>query len=510
MFMETENNIQNNTESDILSWESCGNSPVYSSDVVLPVSTLEQDIELSDDVIYEDLKMDFPGDIKEVSYRIAKHLVDKYHVKTIGDRIRDIYVYKDGIYILGLNILKAEIQTILEELASSHHKNNIIEMIKDSTLANREDFNPDISLINLNNGIFDLKNNELIQHHHKYLFFAKIPVNYDKEATCPNIQAFLKEILPDFYSEIILEWFGYCLYRQYFIKKAVIFVGERDTGKSTLLKLLNTFIGPENSSVVSLQKIASDKFASSQLYNKHANIHDDLDAKDINDNGSFKMITGGGVIGGEKKFCEQFQFRNFAKLTFACNKIPDVKDTNDMAYFGRWIVVPFSAQIKKVDKFLTEKITTKEELSGLLNISIMKLIEILEKQDFSYTKNPEEIKKEMLLMGSMIANFAEECLEKEIGSWVSKEDMHDECVKYAQSKGLPTVSLTLLGRKLPDHSGYITDGTKLINNKQVRGWRDVKIKGKEEKDSYQDEYDDFNSELSEEILTDELSIFEHD
>lgn len=426
------------------------------------------------------LKSIFADNSARGSLMISRYLVDKYHTKTIGERVRDIYIYKDGVYILGVNTLKEEIQKILQEFASTHAKNNIIEMVKDSSLISREDFHVDKNFINLNNGVFSIKDGELRPHNPEYLFFTKIPVNYDPKATCPLVEKFLSEILPEYYVKVIIEWFGYCLYRQYFIKKAMICVGERDTGKTTLVKLCEKFIGRDNTSGISLQKMVSDKFSSSHLYNKHINLYDDLSFKDINDNGAFKIATGGGIITGEKKFGDQFQFQNFSKLTFACNKIPDVKDSSDDAYFSRWIVIPFLAEIKKVNKFLTEEITTEGELSGLLNLAILGLNEILQKQNFSYDKSPEDIKKEMLLSGSMVANFVENCLEEELGAWVSKDEMYEECTRYTQSKKLPTIDKQVLGRKLPNHSGYIIDGTKLIGNKQVRGWRNVRIKGKEE------------------------------
>jgi putative DNA primase/helicase len=436
------------------------------------------------EIEYKNFRILFSSDAKETSYEIAKYLVGKYHVKTVGEKIREVFIYKAGVYISGLNTLRSEIQAILQEQASTHYKNNIIEMVKDFTVTNREDFHVNENLINLNNGIFNIKNAELIPHSPEYLFFTKIPVNYDPGAKCPTIELFLKDILPPEHIEIILEWFGYCLYRRYFIKKAVIFVGERDTGKSTLIKLYMSFIGDDNTSGVSLQKLGSDKFASSQLYNKHINVYDDLDFKDINNNGLFKIATGGGVMSGERKFAEQFQFLNYAKLTFACNKVPDVKDTNDDAYFSRWIVVPFLAEIEKKDKSLTGKITTPEELSGLLNLAILGLKKIIENQDFSYDKNPEEIKKEMLLSGSMIAKFVEDRLEEEVNGWVSKDDMYNECANYALQEKLPAISKQFLGRKLPSHSGYIIDGTKLIGTKQEQGWRNVRIKGKS--DLFQD------------------------
>ena len=492
---------ENSNKSSIFKWEDCGvtgNSKGRKTSIFDDEESFSEIAKTPEEIekdIYFDFRIDFNGDKKQVSHDMAKYLIEKYHVKTIGEKIREIYVYKEGVYVSGLNILRAKIQEILEENASIQNKNNIIETIKDLTSTDREDFCVDIDLINLNNGIYNIKTREFISHNHEYLFFTKIPVDYDPSVSCPVVNNFLKEILPEADIDIIIEWFGYCLYRRYFIKKSIIFVGERDTGKSTLIKLYGRFIGKENCSGISLQKLVSDKFASSQLYNKHINIYDDLSFKDIADNGGFKIATGGGIISGEKKFGEQFQFENYSKLTFACNKIPDVKDTNDDAYFSRWIIIPFLAEIKKVDKFLTDKITTKEELSGLLNLAIAGLINVLDKQDFSYAKTPNEVKIEMLLSGSMVANFVQDRLEESHESWVSKEDIYEECIRYAQAEGLPTITKALLGRKLPDHSGYIINGTKSSLGRQIQGWRNVKIKGREERDPLQEEYEEFSEAL---------------
>src|SRR3989344_1837184 len=353
----------------------------------------------------EELRNYYITDKQSGSQCIADYLIDRYHLKTIGERMRDIYFYKDGIYVLGVNTVKAEIQRILRSLVSKHQKNEIVEKIKDSTTIDLKEFSADRDLVNLDNGVLSIKTGEITEHDPKHLFFNKIATTYTKNANCPMIKKFLSEILDENDIPVIQEWFGYILYRSYFIKKAIIFVGEGDTGKTTLLRLIEKFIGKDNVSGVSLQKITSDKFATINFYNKQINIYDDLSFKDINDNGAFKIATGGGSITAEYKFGEQFQFENYAKLTFACNKIPDVKDPNDVAYFGRWIIIHFRNEITNPDKFLIDKITTPEELSGLLNFALEGLNRLLEKQKFSYNKAPHEIKKEMERSGSVIAQF---------------------------------------------------------------------------------------------------------
>ena len=112
-------------------------------------------------------------------------------------------------------------------------------------------------------------------------------------------------------------------------------------------------------------------------------MYDDLSFKDINDNGTFKMLTGGGTVTAEVKFEDQFQFENYAKLIFTCNKIPSVTDTDDEAYFSRWVLVRFEHKTETPDKFLVEKMTTGEESSGILNFALEGLCRLIETQEFS-------------------------------------------------------------------------------------------------------------------------------
>lgn len=406
-------------------------------------------------------------------YRLAKLLATKSDIRTTDEKIREIYIYKDGLYVPAENILGAKIQEIFQELSSAKLKREMLDKIKDFTLIKRGDFNPDANFINLENGVYDIKNRKLIPHSPEYLFLTKIPVKFDPSADCLKIKEFLKEILDPSSVRVIQEWAGYCLYRKYFIKKAMIFFGERDTGKTTLLRLLSKFIGEKNISGVSLQRIGTDKFATSQLYAKHINVYDDLSAKDVNDNGVFKIATGGGEITGEYKYGNQFQFYNHSKLTFACNTIPNVSDTNDEAYFNRWIVICFSKQIANPNPFLFDELTTEFELSGFLNFALDGLFWILEKRSFSYQKDPDEIKAEMLKSSSPIANFAYDLLERgENEDWISKQDLYSAFTDYARNNDLPIAPINDFGKKIQKYASYMGNSKKGADT----GWRNVRLK----------------------------------
>jgi phage/plasmid-associated DNA primase len=89
--------------------------------------------------------------------------------------------------------------------------------------------------------------------------------------------------------------------------------------------------------------------------------------------GNFKMLVSGDPIRAQNKFQHPFSFRNYAKLIFSANKIPEAEE-QQYAYYRRWSILEFEKIFDDTrDTKLVEKLTTPEELSGLLNIALIAL-----------------------------------------------------------------------------------------------------------------------------------------
>jgi phage/plasmid-associated DNA primase len=75
-----------------------------------------------------------------------------------------------------------------------------------------------------------------------------------------------------------------------------------------------------------------------------------------------------------------FTFVNPAKLIFSTNGIPQTTDETD-AFISRLIIVNFPHQFlgEKSDPYLLDKLTTEDELSGLLKVVLKRLPRVLEK-----------------------------------------------------------------------------------------------------------------------------------
>lgn len=407
---------------------------------------------------------------------VAKYLISKYNFATwFGTKSDYSFKYDGKIFKQETRgFIKTECEKLLKEYCKRYIVDEIFEKVKRKSKVDKEEFEKtDINFIPLMNGIWDIENKKLIPHDPKCNFQFIIPQIYTESAKCPSWLKFINETLYPEDVSVMQEWFGFILYREYFIKKAVICEGEQDTGKSVVLDTVIKFIGELNKTGLSLQKISSGSdFTKLSLKNKHANIYDDLSSSDLNDGGAFKVATGGGYISGEEKFGEYHQFKSFAKQMFATNKIPPVKDNDDLAYFGRYIVFKFDNVPENKDPFLRRKLWTQEEMSGILNWALEGLYRLLEKGEFNYKKTPIEIKQIMEISGCPLVAFSSEVLTKEDGNIISKDNMYKVYSIWCDKTKRPRLSKEMLGRKLTKYCGYI-----ISDKHKERIWKNARING---------------------------------
>ncbi len=407
---------------------------------------------------------------------VADYLIHLFNFKTIlGSRDDKIYLYDEGIY---KNIGKSKIITQTEEMLGSYCRTNVVneilEKIKRRTAIDKEEFNkmPE-NLICVENGILNITTREFSGYDPNYYFTKKIPIIFNVDSKPEKIMGFLKEVIYPEDLSTIQEWFGFCLYKRYFIKKSMILFGEKNTGKTVFLNILSSFIGSSNISGLSLQRISvSDKFGLASLKDKMINSYDDLSTKDLSDSGGFKIATGGGYITAEYKFGDSFQFMTYAKNIFATNKIPNVKDINDDAYYERWIPIPFDNQIEtdKQKNFLINELTTADQLSGLLNWALEGLDRLLQNGKFSYNKTSEEIKMLMLRQNNPLISFVDEVLYRDDGNRIDKETMYKIYSNWCQVKRVPRMSKEQIGRSLAKYTNYI-----IAKGGNERVWENVNI-----------------------------------
>ncbi len=108
--------------------------------------------------------------------------------------------------------------------------------------------------------------------------------------------------------------------------------GSGRNGKGVTTNLITAFLGRDNVSNETLERLLENNFATASLFGKMANIDADVSSEALRRTGILKKLTGGDRIVTEFKFKAAFSFKNFAKLIFSANKIPITPDDSD-AYF---------------------------------------------------------------------------------------------------------------------------------------------------------------------------------
>jgi len=249
----------------------------------------------------------------------------------------------------------------------------LLTTIQGRTFIDRKDFTHPVNLINLSNGVFDLKSGKLLKHDSKYNFQGILGISYDKEAKCPKWENALKGMLPDDNDRIRTQkWFGYHFERENKEQIAHGYFGESGSGKSKILMILRDLLGEKNVTHFQLQDFdgRTSEYAIGRLYEKYANINFDMSTAPIKDISNFKMLTSGDGIQGRNIYESPFEFVNNAKLSWACNKLPIVsdRDINSPEFKRRIMLTKMIIGHEKVDKDIYNKF--KSELSGIFNWAI--------------------------------------------------------------------------------------------------------------------------------------------
>lgn len=191
----------------------------------------------------------------------------------------------------------------------------------------------DKQLVAFNNGTYDFDNGQVIQHSkdHYLLNIHDYDVDFHSRSA-PETDRMLRAMMgpaADFFKAFI----GYCFYPGHDKFQDFIFLkGQGGEGKSTFLRYVeDELIGPGNFSAISPHAMSDskDKFATSGLYGKEANIVPDISPEPLRSIDTIKGLLGADHIKVEFKFKDGFTMVSRAKNIWSANKLPSIS-SNDV------------------------------------------------------------------------------------------------------------------------------------------------------------------------------------
>lgn len=255
-----------------------------------------------------------------------------------------------------------------------------IMKIQPEIQVNMEEIDSNDMLINCNNCVFNLEDGKAYEHSPNRIFFNSINASFNKDI---KLDEFEKSRFNKFINKmtnkneelkmLIQEIFGYSISSMNNAKKFFLFYGVPNSGKSTILDILNHIVGEENCSHIPLQKLVDDKYCA-ELFGKLLNTYNELSDDALKDLAQIKgLVSSNDKITARKLYNAPFSFKNKSTLIFACNNLPEVETKlyqDNSAIFKRMIIVPFLLSIseEKQDKNLFEKLVRESDIIFLWSL----------------------------------------------------------------------------------------------------------------------------------------------
>jgi len=432
----------------------------------------------------------------EATELLVNYVKERSYIYTTKEDINpEMWIYKEGIYVpQGKSEIKSMLRILLKDWFSQYILNLVVAKIEaDTFIDSREFFNKNYrEEIPVMNGILNIFTRELKPFTPEKIFLHKVPVVYNPQAICPKIEKFMDDVLAEEEDKnVFYEIGGFCLLNEYTFEKAFMFIGGGRNGKDKTLELIKRTLGVENCSSIPLSSLELDSFIISELFQKKANLAGEISNQDLKDTTVFKALTGRSLISAKRKFLHDIVFVNYAKFIFACNELPMVYDLT-RAFWDRWVLIEFpftfvtraeynstpdKSLLRIRDENIIEKITTEEELSGLLNKFLTGLTRLIMTKDFSLTKGTKEIKDLWIRKSNSFIAFCMDYLEEDYDSKISKKELRKRYSQYCKTHKIPSKSDFVIKRVLQDMFGANEiQGEFTFGKSWDRFWEGIKFK----------------------------------
>ena len=208
----------------------------------------------------------------------------------------------------------------------------------DLRFRDESDKDPDELLINFRNGLYNAREKAMKPHTPDIFTTRQLPFDYpadpeNAQSKCPNFRQFMQrfcggadyrhpdrnarfKLLMEFVAVLVSNIDGWKF------KKSLWLVGPGDSGKTQFLLLLAYLLELINCYSCDLAKLESERFAAGPIYGKRFIFAPDLKFVKVPELSLFKKLTGGDLIGVERKGVDGFTYRFRGLCAFGMNKLP--------------------------------------------------------------------------------------------------------------------------------------------------------------------------------------------
>jgi putative DNA primase/helicase len=370
-------------------------------------------------------------------------------------------------------------KALLAHVARSEGAARLAAMIElaqseEPVVAAADEFDAHPYLLNVRNGIIQLRTGDLLEHDRRWLQSKLAPVEYDPAASAPNWARFLERVMPDEEDRLYLQRaVGYSLTGD--VSEHVLFLlyGTGANGKSTFLETVKAALGDyahsASADLILAKRPGTIPLEAAGLRGARLVAASETEDGQRLAEAAVKQLTGGDTITARKLYGDYFSFAPTHKLWLGTNHKPTVFGT-DEAIWRRIVLIPFTVTIPKAerDRDLNERL--RRELPGILNWAVEGCLE-WQRYGLGQSSNIRHASATYREDSDVFGDFLEECCKT--GDRIEGVSAHLYAAwkSWATDNGLKIMSAKSFGLKLAER-GF--EPTK-VNGQ--RGWRGIAIRG---------------------------------
>jgi len=386
----------------------------------------------------------------------------------------------DGKYWLTITTHKMKnfAERNLDPAPFEHHRIEFVNKVKAKKSINRLVFQGTINMkLNLQNGVYDIKEDKLLPHDDSYGFMYVLPYEYDADAKAPVFEKFMQDItMGDVEKEkVLLEYAGYCISNDIYWKhKALMLVGDGANGKSTFMDVLKAMVGKDNYGALSLSALnsATNRY---MIENKLFNFGEETSVDSLGNSEEFKILSAGGEYTIKQLYMQPYKAFNKCKLVFSCNELPKTMDVTN-GLLRRLLFVPFDARFDegdvKTDNFILEKLVA--ERSGIFNILVEHYKNLCANKEFSECLAAKKMMGDFRHLNNkgFYYSFETDCIvtgDSENSIWA--DDLYDRYVEYYNQRTANLSHWQMKGNDIHRKVSFLRLINKYIENKGAKSIR---------------------------------------
>ncbi len=402
--------------------------------------------------------------------RFATWLKNNENVVSISNQL---HIYQDGIYQVGYKAIETAMINQIPNLKKTQRR----EVLEYMELIADEKAQADARYIAFRNGVLDIVTGQMQPFSPDLVITNQIPWDYNPEAYSELADDTLNKLAcgDQPIRALLEECIGYCFYRRNELGKAFILTGDKSNGKSTFLDCVKAILGDGNISALDLKELG-DRFSTSMMFGKLANIGDDIgdDFLQGSQVATFKKVVTGNRIKAERKGQDPFEFNPYVKLLFSANDIPRMKDKTG-AVLRRLVIIPFNATFSKdspdYDPFIKYKLIQQESVEYLIRVGVEGLKRIIENNEFTKSEKVAEQIDEYENENNPIKAFIDECGVEMIEDEPTG-DVYSRYQVFCADCGMQPMSNIVFSKQINKRLGFETVVTK-VGGKSIRIFRKV-------------------------------------